>query len=157
MTQMALRDADHSNQQVEQGQSDVGGCGLRTPASRVTIALPPSFASRVRSILKARRAREALIGRNLFADPAWDILLELYATEIEQRRVATSDLSVASAVPLTTVLRWIDRLENTGLITRRQDALDRRRVWIALSPVGCDKMKSYFVATGMIGQELPAA
>jgi hypothetical protein len=45
----------------------------------------------------------------LFADPAWDILLDLAAARIDGRMVAVSSLCIAAAVPATTALRWITR------------------------------------------------
>lgn len=98
----------------------------------------------VRFIIAARRTREAIIGDELFADPAWDILLELYAAALVQTKVATSDLCKASAVPATTALRWIDRLESAGLLQRQGDPLDARRTAIELTHKGELKMESYF-------------
>jgi hypothetical protein len=43
--------------------------------------------------------REQFFGPDLFADPAWDILLDLYAARLEQQRVAVSSLCIAAAVP----------------------------------------------------------
>jgi DNA-binding MarR family transcriptional regulator len=96
----------------------------------------------VRALLQARRTREKIIGCELFADPAWDILLELYAASLGQRRVSTSELTVASAVSATTALRWIDKLESLGLLQRQGDPLDGRRMWNKLSAEGEEKMRS---------------
>ena len=38
----------------------------------------------VRAIIKQRRNRDRFFDAQLFADPAWDILLELYAAELGQ-------------------------------------------------------------------------
>jgi DNA-binding MarR family transcriptional regulator len=94
-------------------------------------------------IVAARRARERIVGSDLFADPAWDLLLELYAASLAQRRVSVSDLSVASSVPATTSLRWLDKLESVGLIDRIDDPLDSRRVWVEMSAEGRTKMRAW--------------
>jgi len=99
---------------------------------------------RVRSVLAARRRREAVIGRELFADPAWDMLLELYAAYLAQRRISVSELVLASAVPATTALRWIDKLESGGNATRTSDPLHGRRMWVEISPDAAARMHSYF-------------
>jgi DNA-binding MarR family transcriptional regulator len=104
----------------------------------------------VRCVIMARRMREAMLGDELFADPAWDILLELYAATLEQRRVSTSELCVRSAAPATTALRWIEKLASAGLLTRTNDSLDGRRVWVDLSGEAESKMESYFLAIGGI-------
>jgi predicted transcriptional regulator len=101
-------------------------------------------AQTVRSILKARICRRNFFNARLFAEPAWDMLLELFALEIECQRVSISNLCRASGVPGTTALRWIDNLENEGLIIRRDDPLDQRRVWAELTPKGTDSMRRYF-------------
>lgn len=106
----------------------------------------PNSASsgQVRSHIQARTLRYEFFNWELFSDPTWDILLELYAVKLELRRLAISELCVASSVPLTTALRWIGNLEREGLITRRNDPLDGRRVWVELSDTGCDAMRRYF-------------
>lgn len=53
----------------------------------------------VLSILSGRRGREAAIGRELFSDPAWDILLELYAARLGQRRMFLRELARSIDTP----------------------------------------------------------
>jgi DNA-binding MarR family transcriptional regulator len=91
-------------------------------------------ADRVLSIIKARRARERIFDADLFADPAWDMLLELYAAEMRGVRMSVSSLCIGAAVPATTALRWIKTLETKGLIRRNADPLDGRRIFISLAP-----------------------
>lgn len=98
----------------------------------------------VRSILEARRRRNKFFDSELFADPGWDILLELYAMELAQERVSVSKLCLAAGVPASTALRWITKMEKDGLLKRREDPLDGRRVWIALSDEASDAMERYF-------------
>ena len=98
----------------------------------------------VRRALHVRVLRGRFFNARLFADPAWDILLELYAAAITQRRLPISRLSERSAVPMTTALRWIDALESEGLVEREADRLDRRRVFIVLSEQGIKGMDAYF-------------
>lgn len=91
----------------------------------------------------ARRRRYAYFGDRLFADPAWDILLELFLAELEHRAVPVTDLCGASNVPDTTILRWIRRLEIGGTIVRARDPVDKRRVFVRLSQTGCETMQRY--------------
>jgi DNA-binding MarR family transcriptional regulator len=98
----------------------------------------------VRKVISARRARERLFAPGLFADPAWDILLELFATSLANQRIAVSTLCARAAVPVTTALRWIHNLEEAGLVTRQEDPLDRRRVFVALSVEASLTMASLF-------------
>jgi DNA-binding MarR family transcriptional regulator len=97
----------------------------------------------VRSIIKARALRRELFDGDLFADPAWDMLLELYALTCEGVRISVSKLSFAAGVPATTASRWIDKLEAERLVVRSEDPLDARRIWIALSDSGYSAMELF--------------
>jgi hypothetical protein len=87
----------------------------------------------VRAILRARRLRGEHFPADLFADPAGEILLDLWGARLERKRVTVSSLCVAAAVPPTTALRWIGLLAERGLVVRVADLMDRRRVYIELS------------------------
>jgi len=104
----------------------------------------------VRRVIAARAARRRYFNAELFADPAWDMLLELYALDCEQRRTSVSKLAVAVGVPATTALRWLDRLHGDRLIEREADPLDGRRVWVGLTNEGQTAMRAYLeqLATG---------
>jgi len=108
----------------------------------------PTSPQFVRRVLAARNARRHFFDADLFADPAWDILLELYALQCEQQRTSVSKLCLAAGVPATTALRWIDKLHGMGLLEREADPLDARRSWVALSNGGFETMKSYLLALG---------
>lgn len=98
----------------------------------------------VRAVQAARKRRTAVFPEELFSDPAWDILLELYAAHLEQHRISITGVCAASSVPTTTALRWIAKLQQDGLVVRTGDPLDARRSWIALTSVGVERMRSFF-------------
>ena len=98
----------------------------------------------VRAVQAARRRRVALFDADLFSDPAWDILLELYALHLEQQRASVSGLYLASSVPGSTALRWVAKLERDGLVVRTDDSLDARRSWIKLTADGVERMRCFF-------------
>lgn len=98
----------------------------------------------IRMIIAARTRRSRFFDPLLFADPAWDILLELYASAMEQQRISVSNLCQAASVPATTALRWLSKMEKDGLVTRQDDPFDGRRTWISLSPSAFTAMESYF-------------
>lgn len=98
----------------------------------------------VRSTIWVRGRRRRFVNGDLFADPAWDMLLELFASLLEQRPVSVSKLCHASGVPDTTALRWIRRLEEEHLVVRTPDASDARRVFVGLSSEGEKVMRDYF-------------
>ncbi|WP_326914166.1 winged helix DNA-binding protein [Sphingopyxis chilensis] len=135
--------ADHSGQ-------------VRTPP-RDYAAMPRSFvpeertldrqrAKAVRRMLRQRRMREQYFPADLFADPAWDMLLDLYAARLERQPVSVSSLCIAAAVPATTALRWIKTMTDAGLFVREADPHDGRRIFIALAEGAYDALARYFEA-----------
>jgi len=83
-------------------------------------------------ILRLRRRRNKLFGGDLFGEPAWDIMLELYVADLSGQKLSVSGACYMSGVPLTTALRWITRLERDGWIRRIEDPFDKRRSWLVL-------------------------
>lgn len=103
----------------------------------------PIDAAYVRALIRGRRLRESYFPADLFADPAWDILLDLTAARLEQRPVAVSSLCIAAAVPPTTALRWIKTLTDSGVLVRIADPSDGRRIFIALADDAAESMMTY--------------
>jgi len=95
---------------------------------------------KLRLILKFRDHRAQLFGPELFADPAWDMLLELFICHLMQHRLSVSAACSGARVPMTTGLRWIKALEERGLVQRTQDRLDGRRVFVSMTEEGCATM-----------------
>ena len=108
----------------------------------------PIAGERVRSVIRARRMRARFFDDQLFADPAWDMLLDLLQAEIAQHRVPVSSLCIAAAVPATTALRWIKTMTDAGLFVRRADPHDGRRIFVELSPQASMAMRQYFAEAG---------
>ncbi|ANY20063.1 hypothetical protein A6F68_01549 [Tsuneonella dongtanensis] len=106
----------------------------------------------VRKIIRQRQLRAEFLGGDLFADPAWDILLDLTAARAEHTRVSVTSLCIASGVPPTTALRWIAQMSEAGLLVRVEDETDRRRAFIELSDKAVDAMARYFHELGKDGK-----
>ena len=111
----------------------------------------PIDAPMIRAMIRARRLREQYFPAELFADPAWDMLLDLTAAHLERRPVAVSSLCIAAAVPPTTALRWIKTLTDLGMFVRVADPKDRRRVFITLSSEIAETMMGCLAAMRCFG------
>ncbi|AOH85647.1 hypothetical protein AWL63_18595 [Sphingomonas panacis] len=94
-----------------------------------------------RQWLAALRLREDIFGNELFADPAWDMLLDLLSAEERNENVNVTSFS---AMAPSTSVRWSVILEEKGLVVRLRDPGDRRRMLVKLSPEGRQLMRSYF-------------
>lgn len=115
----------------------------------VRAARPPLPDPRlIRRIIRQRQLRARFFEGDLFADPAWDMLLDLTAARAEHVRVSVTSLCIASAVPPTTALRWIQQMTEMGLLERVNDETDRRRAFITLTDKAADAMARYFAELG---------
>jgi hypothetical protein len=124
------------------------------PLSPATMAppradVPNVSAEALRTMIRARRLRGTYLPADLFADPAWDMLLDLLQAELVQHRVPVSSLCIAAAVPATTALRWIKSMTDCGLLVRRDDPHDGRRVFIEMAPATSAGLRRYFQEAGM--------
>lgn len=95
----------------------------------------------VMRILTLRRARATYLGADLFGEPAWDLLLQLYLAELDHVRLSVSNACSRVEVPDSTALRWVTKLIDNGLVRRYDDQFDQRRSFLALTDRGTAAMK----------------
>lgn len=101
---------------------------------------------RVRQLLDQRRKRIAIFGRQMFAEPAWEMLLLLYLSETGQR-LTQSSLTELSGASRSTGMRWIEYLADHGLVVREDHPTDKRRNFVNLSEKGRDLLNLYLSET----------
>lgn len=95
------------------------------------------------AIYRDRQRRAKYLPAIPFAEPAWDMLLDLYFRTCRHERVSISNACTASGVPSATALRWIDILVDSNLVVREADAVDRRRIWLKPTDECMIQLKSY--------------
>jgi len=116
-----------------------------------------SLAVVARAALSARQKIGHYFEASLFADPARDILLDLFAAGEEGRRISVTSCCVAAGVPSTTALRWIDLLNQKGIVIATPDEKDGRRILLSLSDQSRDAMALYLqTISGISGGLQPA-
>lgn len=91
--------------------------------------------------IRARNKRDQAFGEDLFFDPAWSILLELYVHHRQRTAMSITSLCVASKIPPSTGLRWIALLEKRGLVTRQSDPFDRRKSYAILTEDAIERVE----------------
>lgn len=141
---------------LTRGTRDPGGSGgvsdrvrpYRGPDDGGTVSIT---AAEIRQAIRARRLRDQYFPNSLFEDPAWDMLLDLFAAELERARVSVSSLCIAANVAPTTALRWIGRMTEAGLFQREPDPFDRRRAYMILSARAREGMQDYCAAVKRMG------
>jgi hypothetical protein len=87
----------------------------------------------VRVMISVCEMRDQHLGSALFVDPAWNILLDAYASDLDGRRISVSDACIAARAPYSTALRWLKALTERGLVWRQDDPADKRRAYIGLT------------------------
>lgn len=97
-------------------------------------------------LYKFRRRRdlraETAFGQGLFADPAWDMLLDLFVQNARGHSVSISSACHGSISPSTTALRHLAELERRGIVMRRPNPSDRRVLYVNLSAEGLTMMNN---------------
>lgn len=132
-----LRDAAEGSAGAEQAD---------TPTARPSLPTRNHLAL-ARKAYALRRKRASLFANpDLFGEPAWDILLDLYIAAGEGKPVSVSSACIGSAAPATTGLRWLGVLADEGLVVREADAEDHRRVLVRLTSAGKTAMDRFFDA-----------
>jgi DNA-binding MarR family transcriptional regulator len=114
----------------------------------------PVTEDHVLSVLSGRRGREAAIGRELFSDPAWDILLELYAAHLGYRRMILRELARSIDIPESTTARWISVLTDRGFLTTTDERQETVGASLELSPRGLAVMERLLAYWGSAFQSI---
>ena len=91
-----------------------------------------------------RRLRSQYFPAELFSDPCWEMLLDLYDAALVGAEVTVTSLGAASGVPQTTALRRMETLQAHHLIVRTEDKADKRRTIIKLSDAGMHAVENFF-------------
>lgn len=96
-----------------------------------------------RWIYWSREIRPAF-GDQLYGEPAWDLLLDLYLRQKTGSRSSVTSACIGSRAPHTTALRYVATLCDAGWLERVVDDADRRRNWLSLTPEAESKLDRYF-------------
>jgi DNA-binding MarR family transcriptional regulator len=114
-------------------------------AARAEESAPGEFASDRLTTARAWQRADALRHQpddvSLFNDPAWNILLDLYIRRSEARKVSITSACLASRIPSSTAIRWIDRLHNSGWIEKIADMKDGRRIFLVLTDKAVNRIE----------------
>lgn len=133
----------HENRQAIADRMEALAIELRSISDEEMLTVPTesTLLALAGKIYSARRRVDAIFGMPGFCvSPAWDIMLDLYKARGSGRRISVTSASIGAACPATTALRWIQALENMGLIERKEDPHDRRRTEVILTEAAAVKI-----------------
>lgn len=138
----------YRNEQYSGFEGPAGGEAEAGQTNVVRAFAQPVNARLMYTICEIRQDRGKFLPARLFGEPAWDILLELFAAELDQQRMSITRLTRRTGIPATTVLRFLGSLGEAGLVKRTNDPTDERRVYVALTDGGLQAMNRFFTASG---------
>jgi hypothetical protein len=107
-----------------------------------------------RQLMMLRRLRDKTLGPDLFFDPAWNILIELYVAHGEGTSTTVGNACIAAGVPLTSALRCCQLLQDKRMVVRERDPKDGRRIFLRLSGETQTVLTHVFLGTGRAGNQV---
>ena len=105
------------------------------------VSSDPVLVEVARRLYMMRKVRDDLLGANLFSEPAWDIMLDLFISDDEGLRLSVSAVCIGARAPSATALRYLTMLQESGLVERSRDERDGRRSHVQLTPLGRRRME----------------
>lgn len=95
--------------------------------------------AQARRLYEERRRRDASFPCDLFGEPAWDLLLDLYVARGQDRPVSILSGSVAAGVPVAETVKLVAKLEGQGLV-EIYSGTEPTRSLIALTDAAFERM-----------------
>lgn len=108
------------------------------------LVAPAAIMERARIAYDICARRRAALGPGLFADPAWNILLDLFLSDESGRDLSVTAVCIGSRSSAATALRYITLLVQRGLVDRIADEHDGRRTYVRLTTKGWNAMVTLF-------------
>jgi hypothetical protein len=105
---------------------------------------PADMLAAARNARDARRRRDNIFGRDLLADPSWDLLLDLFIAHGEGRRMSVASACLGAPAPAGTALRCIAHLADVGLVDRVPDSEDPRGLYLIPTERAVAKLIQFF-------------
>ncbi|WP_091143540.1 MarR family winged helix-turn-helix transcriptional regulator [Novosphingobium sp. CF614] len=91
-----------------------------------------------------RRKRDDLFKSDIFSDPAWDILLDIYISEKAGKAASVASTCAAARVPVSTGSRWITILVQNGYVARLDDPANAESALLSLTSTAHQALDTLF-------------
>lgn len=127
---------------LSEQDGEVAGSPLSAALFQSVYAEQERLREKARQILALRRKRNKRFSSAMFGEPAWEMLLALYAADGGER-LTVSALAMQSGSSKATALRWIEYLEHQGLIERQAHPTDQRAAFAKLTDQGKEVLEGY--------------
>jgi hypothetical protein len=101
---------------------------------------PPDAVEEARRLYRMRRMRDAQFGAELFGEPAWDLLLDLYITRGQNELGSSIGGGLAAFTPSATAAPYIVKLRECGLVEPAHTSKNSTAALVTLSDSGFERM-----------------
>lgn len=112
-------------------------------------------ASVAATVLALRRARNQVLPSDLFGEPAWDVLLELFVADAQGARLTVDEVSQRSSTHPSIMVRWLRVLTAHGLIMGDGDGNMEHE--LVLSPLGLTSVEAIMARIELEGRAFDAS
>jgi hypothetical protein len=102
------------------------------------------------ALREARRLRAEIFPGIPFANPNWDVMLDLFIQEMNGFRTSLDHLALTGDLPAPTVYESVDTLVRLSLVARTPDRFDNRVFWLSLTVTGRQGMFDLFAQSAEI-------
>ncbi|KFG89446.1 DNA repair protein RadC [Sphingobium herbicidovorans NBRC 16415] len=97
------------------------------------------------TVLRRRILRRQLVGSaELFGEPAWDMLIDLFIHECKGQQLSMSSLCATAGIPTSSAMKLAQRLCEAGILERTPDLFDGRRTLMKIAPEVGHRLRAYF-------------
>ena len=98
-----------------------------------------------------RRVRDEIFSSfDIFGEASWDMMLSLFAAQLDDKQVSIGALCSVSGVSINSAMRWIALLEDTGLIVRYSDDRDPHIEFMRLTPYARGLIANYLTRVASV-------
>lgn len=120
------------------------GCDTFGPPRVERKARVETVLETARRAYEERKSRSELIGsKEIFGEPAWDLLLDLFIHQSNDENVTVKAASLHPDTPASTTIRWLRVLEHNGLLETHIDPANSEQHLVHLTPTGYEGMMRY--------------
>lgn len=117
----------------------------QTQVSQVSHSEPFDPILKCRALLFDRQKREMIFGKAMFGETPWDMLLALFA-RADSEGLSVEKLAEQSNVLTRIAKRWLEYLEQQGLVDLKANRFDTRKEMASLTEKGRERMHAYLRA-----------